>query len=354
MKSTPTQNIHIKELENSEIEITGSVESQDLEKYRAKALQHINEHVSIDGFRKGNVPEKVLVSKVGEMPILEEMAELALASVYPHLIMEHKLEVIGRPSITITKLATGIPLEFKITTAILPKFDLPDYKKIAADEMKKKNDPITVEDKEIEQVITQARRSRVDHSSHDHSGDEKAHEEAIEKALPEFNDEFVKSLGDFKDVEDFKTKVKEGLTQEKEHKMKEKKRAMIAEKIISETKATLPKILIDSELNKLEAQFKDDISRMGVKVEDYLSHIKKTMEELRADWTKDAEKKAKFQLILNKIAITEKIQPEKEEVEKEIKHILAHYKDADPENARIYVESLLTNEKIFQLFETQK
>ena len=42
-----------------------------------------------------------------------------------------KLDVIGRPEITITKIAKGNPLGFKIKTALAPKLTLPDYRTIA-------------------------------------------------------------------------------------------------------------------------------------------------------------------------------------------------------------------------------
>ena len=102
------------------------------------------------------------------------------------------------------------------------------------------------------------------------------------------------------------------------------------------------------------AQMKGDIERMGLKFDDYLKHIKKTEEDMKKDLRPDAEKRAKSQLALNKIAVEEKIEPNKEAVEKEVAHIVAQYKDADPERARIYVETMLTNEEVFKFFEAQK
>ncbi len=346
--------VTIKKLEHSEVEIIGSIPAEVLELERPKALKKINEQVSIPGFRKGMVPEKVLASKVGEMTILEEMGELALGKAYLQIVTDNKLDVIARPRVEITKLAKNNPLEFKIKTALLPEVKLPDYKKIAATEMKKSDEKISVTEKEIEDTITQIRKSRVDHSDHDHTGDPKEHDKEIEKMMPELTDDFVQGLGDFKNVDDFKAKIKEGMTAEKTQKAKDKKRMQIAENLVKETPVDLPEVIVQSELDKIEAQFNEDIARMGVKMEDYLKHLKKTIEDFRKEWRKDAEKKATFQLILNEIAVQEKIVADKDEVEKEVSHILAHYKDADPERARVYASSLLTNEKIFQFLENQK
>ena len=111
--------------------------------------------------------------------------------------------------------------------------------------------------------------------------------------------------------------------------------------------------MIEGELGRTEAQFSADIERMGVKLDDYLKHAKKSAEDLRKEWRPMAEKKAKLQLILNEIAKVESIKPSKEEVEAEIKHILEHYKDADRERAEVYAETILTNEKVFQFLEDQ-
>jgi len=348
------ENVEVKKLEHSEVEITGTITKDAFESFRAKALKSLNNEVTIPGFRKGHVPEKTLIQKVGEMPILEEMAEMAIAENYPEIIKEHKIETLGRPYISITKIAKDNPLEFKAKTAVLPAVELPDYKKIAKEVMSEKDEKIEITDKEVEDTVVQIRKSRVDHSKHDHSLSKEEHEKQLEKEMPELTDEFVQSLGDFKNVEDFRTKIKEGLKAEKEQKAKEKKRIKIAEALIGATKIDLPEIIIENELDKMESQFNDDVNRMGVKPEDYLNHIKKTYEEMRKEWRKDAEKKAAFQLILNKISLEEKIVPDMKQVEAEVSHILAHYKNADADRARIYAASLLTNEKVFEFLESQK
>ena len=113
-------------------------------------------------------------------------------------------------------------------------------------------------------------------------------------------------------------------------------------------------IIVEAELDKMTAQFKGDIAQMGAKFEDYLKHIKKTEEDMRKEWTPDAEKRVKIELVLHKIATLEKIVPPEDEVTKEVAHILEHYKDADPGRARNYVVEIITNEKVLQFLEKQK
>ncbi len=359
-------NTKINKLANSEVEFEGEIALADLEKQRKLALKNINNETTLPGFRKGHVPESVLLSRIGEAALLGEMAELALSEIYPELLKEHDIDAIGRPSVSITKLVPGTPVGFKIKTAVLPEVVLPDYKKVAKETnaLPANPDDTAVSEKEVEDVILQVRKGKATQKKaadneekkiRDTSSDKNISEKNTEdEKLPPFTDEDAQELGDFKDLADLKVKIKENLEQEKKHKTKEKKRLEIVEKIISETKAELPDVLIESELDRMMVQFTSDISRMGLKPDEYLKHVKKTEEDLRKEWRSDASKRALTQIVFNKIAEAESVKAVEEEVQKEVNHLMQHYKDADPERARIYVESLMINEKVLQFLEEQK
>ncbi len=345
--------ITTKKLPKSEVEISGELPTEHFETYFQKALANIGAHIEMDGFRKGKVPENILLSRVPEMSILEEMASLAISEHYPKILMDEKIDAISRPEITITKLVRNNPLGFIIKTAVLPEVKLPDYKKIAAKinmEMKDEEKDLAVTDEEFEKTLLDIRKSR---SPQNKDADGKP-KEVEEKDIVELNDEFVQALGPFTNVEDFKEKLRANIKLEKENQLKEKNRLKTIEKIIDETEADLPEILIEVELDKIMHRMESDITQMGLKFEDYLVHLKKTREEIRKDFRGDGEKKAKLSLVLHKISETENIKADEEQVNHEVEHILEHYKDADPERARAHAENVLTNEKVFNFLESQK
>jgi len=349
--------INIKKLPKSEIEIEGELDAPLFEAYFPKALKRIGETVELDGFRPGKVPENILLSKVPEIKILEEMASLALNEHYPKILQEEKIDAISHPEISITKLARNNPLGFKIKTAVLPEIKLPDYKKTAKDILSKVTDAeknVVVSKEDVESTIMDIRKSRAAkvHVA-DHVHDENVPHEHPEPELPEFNDEFVKAIGPFKDTADFKEKLKANLKLEKENHNKEKTRLKIIEEIINGSEIDLPEILINVELDKILYRMETDISQMGLKFEDYLKHLNKTVEDLKKEFRGDAEKKAKLALVLHEISKLEKITADEKQVADEVAQILAHYKEADPERARMHAENVLTNEKIFQFLETQ-
>ncbi len=348
-KKTIYHNISIQEKEGSELKITGEILESATPLYRAKALKDIGSDIEIHGFRKGHIPDHVLAKRIGEDAILSQIAELALQDVYPQIVKENDIKVIGRPKVTITKLALGNPIGFTIETAVLPEITLPDYKKIAS-EITEKQELVLVTKQDIDETIDQIlqRKAKLDSKEKDVDATN------LQKTNPVLTEEIVKSFGDFKDIDDFKKKIEENLKIEKEHKVKEKTRIEIGEKVIEKTDISLPRILIESELDKMLSQLRSDVERMGTNFDDYIKNIKKSVNDIRKEFEIDAEKRAKLQLIINAISTKENIHIPKNEIEKESEHIFKHHKDADPNRVAIYVETMLTNEKVFHLLENNK
>src|SRR3972149_7127898 len=97
--------VSVKKLPKSEVEIEGELDAETLENYFGKALKRLGDSLDLDGFRKGKIPENVLLSNIPEIRILEEMAELALAEHYPKIIENEKIDAVGRPEVSLTELA---------------------------------------------------------------------------------------------------------------------------------------------------------------------------------------------------------------------------------------------------------
>lgn len=336
-------NLEIKKLPESEIEITGEIEADIFESFRGEAVKEISSEVKVDGFRPGNVPEKVLIEKVGEGAILETMAEISLQKEYSKILEENKIFAIGRPQITITKIAKNNPLGFKIKTAVVPEINLPDYKKIASG-IKEDGKNLSVSEKEAEETINHLRKMR-------------AKKEGEKEILPEMDDEFAKSVGKFENLQALKDAIKSNMTEEKKMKAKEKRRLEILNKISDLAKTEIPKILIESEKNKMAEEMKQNTAQMGLKWEDYLNHLKKTEDEIKNGWEKEAEKRIKFNLILGEIAKSEKLIVPNEELNKETEKIMEYYKNMealggiDENRVKDYAYGILMNEKVFQLLE---
>jgi trigger factor len=351
-----------KEEKGAEMAVEVKVPKEFVENFKDAAIKNLGKDVEVKGFRKGNAPEKVLIEKIGEMKIWEEQSYQALHEIIPNIVLEEKIEALTSPQISVTKIAIGSDLEFKAVFALMPKVELADYKKIAKEVSPVDESKTKVDEKEIMDYIDYIRKNK---ASADlvkkQTGGEKMTQEEMEKIkkeaeenLPELDDEFVKTLGDFKTVDDFKKQLTDNMQKDKEIKEKNRRRTEIIEKIIADSKIDLPDVIVDQEKARMLDQYRHDIERMGMSFEDYLKELKKSEEDLMKEWDTDATKRAKMNLILPTIAKDEKIKPDAKRLEDEMKHLMEHHKEIDESHARNYVTHVLTNEAVFEFLENIK
>ena len=331
--STVAKAFALKHLPDSEVELAGDIPFAELEAYRTQALAHIAEHIELDGFRKGKVPHEIALKKVGELAVLEEAVELLVKDFYPELVMAHQVDAVGRPDIRVTKLAAGNPVGLVVRATVYPTVDVPkDWRGLAEKIALEPSLPAT--DEEVLQTVENLRQSR-----------------KKDDVLPELNDEFAKSLGAFENVDALKEQIKKGISEEKVHKARDARRGKLIEALLEKVTVQVPRIFVESELEKILSQMREDISRMGLKFEDYLKHANKTEEAIRNEFREQAAKRAKLQLVLNKLAQDEKAEADPSAVELELKHAIEHFPDANPELVKIHIETVLRNELILKMLE---
>jgi len=336
--------VQVTKLPGSVVEMKGELSWEAFEKFEKESFKHLSSHLELDGFRKGNVPVAMAKKHIGDDIILTDMAERAMQEFYPIIVKEQNLDLIGRPELSIEKLARGNPLGFSITATVLPEIILPDYKKIA-----KQSDAVAVAEtteEDIDKVIEDLRQMRAYGHVHGPT-DDHSHEEE----LPEVNDEFAKSFGNFESVAAMREKVRENVTREKQSDAKDKRRISIMESIIKETSFDVPGLVLESEQQKMLAQIESDVARAGFTLDAYLAQTQKTKEGLLAEFAPEAEKRARFQLVINAIARDTKVFPTDEQVEKEAAQMMQAYPGADKARAMAYADMVLTNEQVLSMLE---
>ncbi len=257
--------------------LTVEVESGYFDAKRPAAIQTLATKHNFDGFRPGQAPEAVVVRELGEDAVLWETAKATIGAIYPTIISQEKIDALGRPDVSITKIARGNPLVFTLTTAIVPPFELPDYQAIARNVQ-----PTT------------------------------------------------------------------------ENGGAEKRRTKIAEELVDKTSLVLPAILINAELEQMIRELEAKAAAEGKKLEEELKTAGKTIEGLRADWRTVAEQRIKINLIFEKIARAEKLEPSADKVEADVTAILAEHPKAERAVVRSYVRHALTNNLVWEFLTGQK
>lgn len=92
----------------------------------------------------------------------------------------------------------------------------------------------------------------------------------------------------------------------------------VVKALLDSVEVTIPKILIEGEIERLLAQLLEEIKRLGLSLDQYLDSTGKKIEEIRAENARKAETDLKFELVLQKIAEEEKIVVQPQEIEEAI------------------------------------
>jgi len=175
--------------------------------------------------------------------------------------------------------------------------------------------------------------------------------EVYDIILPDVNDDFAKALG-LKDVEQMKDLLKNNLTLEKQRKALESAEIELLETVVEKTTFTeVPEILIKEEVRRMFEEIRRDIESRGGKMDDYLSSLKKTPDELRLEMVPQAIKRVKTAVYITEFAKKYGLEASSEEIDKEVDHALSHAQKKEDKDYvsspqyREYVEVTLRNRK---------
>jgi len=329
-------------VKNSEAHIEGEIPWEGLDRHRTQVLEELRRDFAAPGFRKGHVPMDIFLQHVRGEHVLEDAAERALQEAYPSIVEEHGLDVLGRPEVTITKMAMGNPLGYRIKVGVVPEVVLPDYKKIAKKIISEEAPEVVLDPQEMEKVIDELRGLR------------RPQDGTADAPLPELTDEFVKTLGNFADVQDFRTKLAANMKLEKENEKRQERREKIAAALLDKTKIVPPQSILDAEEEAMQARLEADLERAKISLEDYLGKVKKTIDDLRKEHRSYAERQLQTRFVLEAIAKAENLTADPEELAANIQYLKTQHSQSDPEALSRYAETLLRNEKVLKFLESSE
>src|SRR3972149_8081912 len=131
------------------------------------------------------------------------------------------------------------------------------------------------------------------------------------------------NLGDYKKTVSGAVRAKNiwtpGKAKEEKEPTKEEKEQEIIKVLLETIKVSVPKLLVDEEVNARLANLLERIEKLGLTLEGYLSSVGKTPDSLRAEYEGQAKSTIALDLILNTIALEEKIDVKETDVETAIK-----------------------------------
>lgn len=147
----------VENLEKSMAKITITVDADAFEEAMVKSYNKNKKNISIQGFRKGKAPRKMVEKLYGPEVFYEDAANFAIPDAYEKAAKESGLEIVSRPEIDVVEIEKGKDFVFTATVAVKPEVTLGDYKGI---EVEKKTVKVMAADvnAEIDKVREQNSR----------------------------------------------------------------------------------------------------------------------------------------------------------------------------------------------------
>lgn len=139
--------------ENSTGELLVTVDGNEWEKAKDKAFGRLAKTISVDGFRKGQVPNNIAKKHIAEQQILMEAVNEGIQDAFTFGLDDQHVEPIVQPSVDVQSL-TAEECTYKFNVVVKPEVELGEYKGV-------KVDPVAVEVTD-EDVTAQIEKYRED------------------------------------------------------------------------------------------------------------------------------------------------------------------------------------------------
>jgi len=179
--------------------------------------------------------------------------------------------------------------------------------------------------------------------------------ELREKILPDLDDDFLASMGDFDSLESLRADIRRRLEASALDRARHQFSDRIIEYAVANATVELPEVLIDQEVEVMHDEFKGSLARQGIAEEAYLKAVEKTTDDLHKDLRPNAEKRAKTLLVLSKVADAEGMDIPDADVESEVERgreryagdqrLVAYF---DSERGRSFIRRTLRRSRVVE------
>lgn len=173
-----------------------------------------------------------------------------------------------------------------------------------------------------------------------------------EVTLPKIDDELAKKCGPFKDLKALKEDIRKNLTAQAEHQNLEKYKNDLVEALVKKSKVTAPEILIDDQMHMMRDDITRNAASAGMDFDTYIARAGETTETWEKKAREIAAQRVKGSLVLQNLALAEKITASDDEVSAKINELRDVYKKSpeamkslkDP-NVKIDIKNRMIIEK---------
>lgn len=245
-------------LDDGTLQLNLTIPFEEVQNVRELVTKKLIEDLEIPGFRKGKAPTDVAIKHIDKQRIYETTLQNLLPEHYSKAVVSFSLNPILAPRFELISVEEDRDWQVRAITCETPIVSLGEYKEKIKGELAKASIWVPGRDSDKKQVTGNK-------GDGDLSPEEK--EQAVIKVL------------------------------------------------LEEAQVKVAKPLIEEEINHKLSQLLEQVQKLGLSIEQYLSSTGKTVEQLRGEYAQQSLESLKIVLALNKIAQDEKITIEEKDVQ---------------------------------------
>ena len=380
----------VEELPDNKVRFTVDVSPHELEHAVEHATSDLSESVKVPGFRKGKVPEQVLVSRIGKERIFSEAVESHIEGWFRNALAGTKVRPIARPQYDYELPSEASePFSFTATVDVQPKVEVADWKslQVGAPDVEV---PAELVDQQIEalrfavaelapverpaqagdtlvvdlvadggeaqrdyvvelgagRVIEEVEEALVGMSP----GETKQVEYALgegqtstvevtlkdvkEKILPPLDDDLARSASEFDTLAELRADIEQRIREQIEEEIESGFRAAVADALVDASRIQPSGPLVEGRTRELVAGLIQSLERRGISLETYVAVTNQSPQDLEARLRAEATRSVARELALEAVADKAGI----EVTDDEVREFIREHADEEGEAAEEVVE----------------
>jgi len=158
------------------------------------------------------------------------------------------------------------------------------------------------------------------------------------RELPNLDDEFAQDVSEFDTLEEYKSDIRKKLEERASQEAERKYENEIIRKAVENAEVDIPEVMVERQINNILKRLEMALAYQGINMKSYMEIMGLDEKKMREDYRERALEEVKTDLVLEKIAQTEKIEASDEEVEKEIVEMAEKY-NQKPEEFKKHLQN---------------
>jgi trigger factor len=380
----------VEELPDNKVRFTVDVSPHELEHAVEHATADLSASVKVDGFRKGKVPEQVLVSRIGKERIFSEAVESHIEGWFRNALAGTKVRPIARPQYDyeLPSEATE-PFSFTATVDVQPKVEVADWKalqvgapdvevpaelvdqqiealRFAVAELAPVERPAQAGDSLVVDLVADGGEAQRDYAVElgagrvieeveealvgMSTGETKQVEYALgegqtstvevtlkdvkEKILPPLDDDLARSGSEFDTLAELRADIEQRIREQIEEEIESGFRAAVADALVDASKIQPSGPLVEARTRELVAGLIQSLERRGISLETYVAVTNQSPQDLEARLRAEATRSVARELALEAVADKAGI----EVTDDEVREFIREHSEEEGEEADEVVE----------------